>query len=177
MNDLSEITFNRGKMIEDVSVIEESVGIFISVHYFGGINELFIAEVLEDELFGLQILKNVLSTILKKHHPDIRFPFSELDELQGIRNIIAHAKKKIDRTYYTDREPTDTAPYYMRRGKKRGAKELEERFFKLKDIVRDAIVVLPNMPKVMREITPEQGKELRLIDGKLGFRPGSGLQL
>ena len=175
--DLNERTFNRGKIIEDVSVIEESIGIFISIHYFAKINEEFIAEVLEDESFGLQLLKNILGAILKSHHPDIRFPFSELDELQGIRNIIAHAKKKIDATYYTDKEPTSTEPYYMRRGKKRDAKKLEGRFYKLKDIVRNAIVALPNMPQIMREVTPAQTRELRLINGKLGFRVGSGLQL
>ena len=164
-------------MIEDVSVIEESIGVFVSIHYFGEINEVFVAEVLEDELFGLQLLKNVLHTILKKHHPEISFPFSELDELQGIRNIIAHAKKKVDRTYYADREPTDTEPYYVRRGKKREAAELERRFFELKDTVRNAIVSLPGMPKIMREITPEEAKEMRLIGGKLGFRPGSKFRL
>lgn len=137
---LEDIYQLKGKATSTFAYIEVLISLFITVHYFGSKNEPFIEEVLEHDYFSFELKKRILYKILKKHYPGHSFPNKNLDDLQQIRNLIAHGAIAGRVT-----GPQKVNPIFRHQGKDHPIKETFEEWDKLSKTVEDAT---KNLPKI-----------------------------
>lgn len=165
LNKAEKYTFERGANLATMAAIEDTINAFVSVHYFGSFNENFASEMLESEYFPLHLRIKVVKTILRKHYPEINFPFSELEEMQRLRNIMAHIVTKTDLSGTAETVAVGES-FYPYQGVRHPVEEVHARFKELEDKVVAGLGTLPGiklMIKKTAEVTPEDLKQEGLI--------------
>jgi len=91
-----ELNRTRGKVISNFAYLEDMISDFIAASYFKEDEpeqlQALKEEVLEDKFFSFEFKKQLLKKILKTRFKNVdqKFPYSQLDQLQTFRNVIAH---------------------------------------------------------------------------------------
>lgn len=145
---MSDISAERGKVMQFFSVIEGLMNSYICAHYFKTNENLdFFRNILENEYFTTHLRIKAFEGILKEQDTKTAFPFETLRRLQNIRNIVAH------RPEYQGVAPTPDGTsvqnkgeaFYFHQGKRLEISKLHQEFFKKKDEVIAALNKLPGV--------------------------------
>lgn len=142
---LKEATRQRGEILDGIASVEETLNYFISIHFFKSINIDFISKVLEHPYFGLELRTQIVGAILKEHYSKINFPFKEWQELQKIRNVVAHAPKKAEVTINPDGTRTMSSVFYPYRGEQWNTDQIFGSYVELLEVVKKGLEGLPNL--------------------------------
>lgn len=144
--------FQRGRMIQSISIVELLINNFISWHYFQKHHVDFLSDFLESDYFGFELRIQTLRTILSKHHQGAAFPFASLRELQKIRNLVAHASVRSDISVDEQGQKTAGRSYYYHQGEKIDAETLFAKFGKNWKSVIEALNTLPGVSYIEESV-------------------------
>lgn len=92
-SELKKIHLGRSLVFQDMALVEISMNGLISLHFLGNsMDEDFTSQMLQHPYFSFELRKRIFSTIFKKRYADLIFPWSDLNRMQELRNIIAHGR-------------------------------------------------------------------------------------
>lgn len=101
--ELKEIHFGRSLVFQDMAIVEISMNRLISLHFLNNpLDDSFIKQMLQHPYFSFELRKRIFKMIFKEKYPEIKFSWRDLEEMQKLRNIIAHGR--IDKILENNRE-------------------------------------------------------------------------
>lgn len=114
-----------------MSLIEKAMNGLISLYFFNdNANNKFISELLQEQYFSFELRKRIFKRIFEKKYPESKFPWSSLNEMQRIRNIVAHGR--IDQQFLLDNASGEkielNEPYYQYHTEEKNAASLHNEF-------------------------------------------------
>lgn len=84
--------FRRAFIFQDIAMVERIMNRLICLNYFKTVtNKEFTSELLQDQYFSFELRKRIFKLIYEKMYPKLKFPWKALQEMQRLRNIIAHS--------------------------------------------------------------------------------------
>ena len=153
--EISEIQNKRGGVSTNFASLEYFIAQFITLHYFKGPNEKFLAEVFEDEYFSFGLLAKIFDKVLQQYPQEYeKFPMQKLRRLQRLRNIIVHALLKSSVTLDEKNEGIQDIgeTYFHHAGKDHKVIEIFKEYEKLRATVQPAIASLPGINEKIERI-------------------------
>lgn len=139
-----------GKAVSGCSYLEHLVSLFLAIHYTSTdkkLHEPLMEEVFENDFFSFELKKRIFYKVLKERYHAVyeSFPRKELEELQELRNLLAHAKivGEIQKNEKTGK--AEIVVFLRHKSKQHSITESQERYKRLVDVVSP---VLKNLPQL-----------------------------
>ena len=120
---LEKLHIVRSLSFQDIALIELAVNRLICLYFIGkNTDKRFIEELLQHAHFSFELRKRIFKKIYKEKYPESKFPWRALEEIQKLRNIVAHGR--IDRINDNESETL----YYMYHTEKIACVDLHKTF-------------------------------------------------
>lgn len=133
---VNEIFLSRGRAITKFASMEKIIATFIAIHYLKSGYKKFLEEFLEHDLLSFDFKKRILYLIIKKYYPQFEFPNEELEDLQKLRNLIAHSSLIFIK---------NQGWFFVHKGRDNDVKDTFLRWDNLIDTIGPKITNLPNI--------------------------------